>query len=267
MLDYVSSYGSSGYDSYDAYSGYDDYDEYGTTSPYYYSYSQPKNNSTIASTIAGVGLVTWIIIITFVILTIIGIWKAFVKAGYAGWESLIGGHNTFVRFEISGIKPYWIFLLLVPIVNIFILFWLNIEFAKSYGRSIGFGIGLTLLPGIFFPILGLGGSQYMGPAYYENNYNNAQQNYNNPQFDEQYNPRDNSQIVNNQDNATADMNQNNIQQDINNFNTSNQENNTNYVQDLNNNPISNDSGNVNNSDAIKQDNDNPINNNGDNNNI
>jgi hypothetical protein len=36
--------------------------------------------------------------------------------------------------------------------------------AKSFGKGVGFGIGLLLLPIIFFPILGFGSAQYQGPS-------------------------------------------------------------------------------------------------------
>src|SRR5574344_162515 len=170
MGDYISYSSQYDYDTYDAYSSY--------------SYSRPYTSSRytkqvpaegILGLIFGMGLIAWIITIAIFVLTVVGMWKAFVKARHAGWESLIGGHNMFVRFQDSGIKPYWFFLLFVPIANIIVLFWLNIEYAKSFGKGTGFGVGLTLLPYIFFPILGLGRAQYMGPAYHENYYGN--QNY------------------------------------------------------------------------------------------
>jgi hypothetical protein len=36
--------------------------------------------------------------------------------------------------------------------------------AKSFGKGVGFGIGLALLGIIFFPILGFGSAQYQGPS-------------------------------------------------------------------------------------------------------
>ena len=41
---------------------------------------------------------------------------------------------------------------------------LCIDLAKSFGKGVGFGIGLALLGIIFFPILGFGSAQYQGPA-------------------------------------------------------------------------------------------------------
>ena len=53
---------------------------------------------------------------------------------------------------------------LIPFVNFIVWIILCIDVAKSFGKGAGFGIGLLLLPIIFFPILGFGSAQYQGPA-------------------------------------------------------------------------------------------------------
>ena len=40
---------------------------------------------------------------------------------------------------------------------------LNIRLAKSFGKGVGFGIGLLFLEYIFIMILGFGSAQYIGP--------------------------------------------------------------------------------------------------------
>jgi len=52
----------------------------------------------------------------------------------------------------------------IPFVNFIIGIILCIDLAKSFGKGVGFGIGLILLGIIFFPILGFGSEQYQGPA-------------------------------------------------------------------------------------------------------
>jgi len=52
----------------------------------------------------------------------------------------------------------------IPFVNFIIGIILCIDLAKSFGKGVGFGIGLILLGIIFFPILGFGSAQYKGPA-------------------------------------------------------------------------------------------------------
>ena len=54
--------------------------------------------------------------------------------------------------------------MLIPFVNFIIAIILLIDLAKSFGKGVGFGIGLILLSVIFFPILGFGSAQYQGPT-------------------------------------------------------------------------------------------------------
>lgn len=123
------------------------------------------------ATIMGVVSTFLILIIAVVVLTIIGQWKAYQKAGRKGYESLIPYHRDWVQLQLAGLEGYLVFLQLlvcIPfigwIVYLGIQIWWDIELAKSYGRSSGFGVGLALLPCIFWPILGFGKAQYVGPA-------------------------------------------------------------------------------------------------------
>jgi hypothetical protein len=59
---------------------------------------------------------------------------------------------------------WWVILLLIPFINFIIGIILCIDLAKSFGKGLGFGIGLILLGVIFFPILGFGSAQYQGPS-------------------------------------------------------------------------------------------------------
>nr|WP_255651831.1 DUF5684 domain-containing protein [Corallococcus sp. AS-1-12] len=53
---------------------------------------------------------------------------------------------------------------LLPCVNFIALFIISIDMAKSFGKGVGFGIGLALLGPVFYAILGFGDAQYQGPA-------------------------------------------------------------------------------------------------------
>jgi hypothetical protein len=52
----------------------------------------------------------------------------------------------------------------IPFVNFIILIILSIDMAKSFGKGVGFGLGLAFLGFIFLPILGFGSAQYQGPS-------------------------------------------------------------------------------------------------------
>ena len=63
-----------------------------------------------------------------------------------------------------GRTKWWIVPFLIPLVNLIIFIILSIDVAKAFGKGAGFGIGLLLLPFIFYPILGFGSAQYQGGA-------------------------------------------------------------------------------------------------------
>jgi len=71
--------------------------------------------------------------------------------------------------QIVGRPAWWIILMLIPFVNIIVGIVLCIDMAKSFGKGIGFGIGLVFLGIIFLRILGFGSAQYQGAAAAEPN--------------------------------------------------------------------------------------------------
>lgn len=99
----------------------------------------------------------------FVIFMLVTGWVFFAKANQPGWASLIPIYNSLVWVQIGG-KPWWWFLILtfVPFVNIIIYFIVCLSIAENFGKSALFGLGLALLPFVFYPILAFGDAQYGG---------------------------------------------------------------------------------------------------------
>ena len=106
--------------------------------------------------------VVWIIYVAVLLLMIIGMWKVFSKAGQPGWAILIPIFNLYILCKVAGRPGWWLLLMLIPFVNVIIMIILDIDVARNFGKGVGFGIGLVLLPFIFFPILGFGSAQYQG---------------------------------------------------------------------------------------------------------
>ena len=90
-------------------------------------------------------------------------WKIFSKAGEPGWAAIIPIYNAIIFFKIIGKPWWWIFMYLIPIVNIVFAIWTVNMLSKSFGKDEGFTVGLILLGFIFIPILGYGSAQYQGP--------------------------------------------------------------------------------------------------------
>lgn len=58
---------------------------------------------------------------------------------------------------------WWVVLFFIPVVATVISIIVGIDVAKAFGKGTGFGVGLGLLGFIFYPILGFGSAQYLGP--------------------------------------------------------------------------------------------------------
>lgn len=105
------------------------------------------------------------------ILQIVAMWKLYVKAGQKGWKSIIPIYNLVILYRICGLTPWLLFLYLaswIPILGWIIILVLNIyqthQLSKSFGKDVGYTIGLIFLPTVFYLILGLGSSTYVGPG-------------------------------------------------------------------------------------------------------
>src|SRR5262249_49957910 len=86
--------------------------------------------------------------------------KVFVKARHARLGGALPIYNVIVLLRIASKPWWWIFLMIVPLVNIVILFLVSIDIAKNFGQGVGFGIGLALLAIVFYPILAFGDARY-----------------------------------------------------------------------------------------------------------
>lgn len=118
---------------------------------------------TSASSGAG-GVIFLIIALGIGIFYLAALWAIYAKAGKPGWACIIPIYSTIVLLQICG-RPWWWFLLMfIPVVNIVLGFIVLYDLSKSFGRGAGFLLGLIFLGFIFYPVLGFGGSRYVGPA-------------------------------------------------------------------------------------------------------
>jgi hypothetical protein len=101
---------------------------------------------------------------TILFLGIIPMWKVYAKAGKPGWGVLVPIYNMYLLCKISNRPGWWLLLMIIPLVNIIIIFIIYIDLAKVFGKGTGFGIGLIFLSFIFVPILGYGSAQYVGAS-------------------------------------------------------------------------------------------------------
>ncbi len=107
---------------------------------------------------AGVGGLLVQVVLT--VLMIAALWKVFTKAGEPGWAAIVPIYNFFVMLKIAGKPAWWIVLMFIPIANFIVLILVAMSIAKNFNKSGGFGIGLALLPIVFYPLLAFGDAQF-----------------------------------------------------------------------------------------------------------
>ena len=110
------------------------------------------------------GLVFGIFVLAILVLVIAGYWKMLEKAGQPGWGAIVPIYNSYLLCKIAGRPGWWVILLFVPYISF--IFWIivMVDVAKSFGKGIGFAVGMILLSAIFIPILGFGDAEYLGPS-------------------------------------------------------------------------------------------------------
>ena len=117
-----------------------------------------------AAAATGILTVYSVIVLVIAVISLVGMWKIFVKAGKPGWGAIIPFYNTYCLFEMS-FGTGWLFLLtFVPCVNAVILIIMWIKLAQAFGKGAAFGVGILFFPFIFLPMLGFGAAQFEGPS-------------------------------------------------------------------------------------------------------
>lgn len=84
-------------------------------------------------------------------------WIIFKKAGKHGFAAIIPIYSEIIYFKVCKISPWVILFVLLPVIGWLILGILKIvsrfELSFNFGKKVGFGVGLWLLPVIFESIL------------------------------------------------------------------------------------------------------------------
>lgn len=128
--------------------------------------------------------------IVYCVLTFMGYWKMFKKAGEPGWKSIVPIYDTYTAYKmtwktsyfwiiflvgvISSITSYyaglttvkgmWYWLGFVVSVVLIVLHWMTASrMSKAFGKGFGITLGLFLFKPIFVIILGFGSAEYKGP--------------------------------------------------------------------------------------------------------
>ena len=102
-----------------------------------------------------------ILTIIFFILSVIGMWAIFEKAGQPGWKMLIPFYNLYVWLKIIKKPVWWYIFLLIPFINVFVVLLMIVEVVKCFGK---YGLGAqalsVLFPFAYLPYLGFSKQEY-----------------------------------------------------------------------------------------------------------
>jgi hypothetical protein len=126
-----------------------------------------------------VGVCLTIIPLTLALITVIGVWKLFEKAGQPGWAALVPIYNDYVRVQMTGLPMQWfyyvaicyglIFFLaglggLAPLILLVLNFFMLRPFLRAFGQSDDLvnAVLYLLFPFIMYPRLGFGNASYTG---------------------------------------------------------------------------------------------------------
>ena len=127
----------------------------------YNDYPTAGYNSNVNQFIA-LKIIIPVVLIILLIIVLISIMKVFKKANRNGVSALIPFYNLVVLLEMCNLPKMYFVFLLIPIVNLIFFYKVFQVLAKLFKKEKGFGIGLFLLPVIYFPILGYSKSEYVG---------------------------------------------------------------------------------------------------------
>ena len=140
----------------------------------------------LAAVLAGSMLIIMVVALVWAVLMVVANWMIFSKADEGGWKALIPIYTQYIMYKISWSPVMFAVVMILSLVSGFLSssdnsilaivsmvaslasavingIILNIKLARSFGRGVGFILGLIFLNPIFMLILAFGSSQYQGP--------------------------------------------------------------------------------------------------------
>ncbi len=145
-------------------------------------------DSNVLAALMGVLAIVGVILLIWLVINIVSLWRIFTKAGEAGWKSIIPIYNSYVQYSITwNTKIFWVNIglsivstivsviqngnssmiltlisTIISIASTVIFIIASHKLSKAFGHGVGFTVGLVLLNPIFMLILAFGSSEYEG---------------------------------------------------------------------------------------------------------
>lgn len=105
----------------------------------------------------------WILLFALLLVHIIFLPKLLKKAGQTSWYGYVPGLNYWAWLKAIGRPWYWLFLLIIPGVNLLMLVIMQVELGIAYNqRSTAEQWKIGVLPWLFIPSLSMSDATYVG---------------------------------------------------------------------------------------------------------
>lgn len=122
--------------------------------------------STFGADSAVPGALGVLVYLAFIVVFIMAGWKVYEKAGEPGWKSIVPFYNSYTLFRIAGRNGWGFLLMLIPLVNIVVLFMVMIDLGKHFGKSALWSVFLLVFFSLIgWLILGFGDDEYVGTKH------------------------------------------------------------------------------------------------------
>jgi len=125
--------------------------------------------SGLLAMIVGLFMAIMVFALIIAVIMIIAQWKIYTKAGKPGWAAIVPIYSQIVLLEICDIPTWQVLFYFIPIANVYIYFVSQIELAKKFGKTAGYGVAMVFFGVILLPVLAFGHSQYQGSGTNTNN--------------------------------------------------------------------------------------------------
>ena len=81
-----------------------------------------------------------------------------VDSSIPNWAAFVPFYNLYLLVtKVARKEPVWCLIALIPIVGMVLI---SLEVAKKFDKDQNFGIGMGLLPFVFYPMLGMSQARY-----------------------------------------------------------------------------------------------------------
>ena len=102
----------------------------------------------------------FIITVIFLIIMLVSCFRIFEKAKIDGYKVLIPFYNLYLFVKIADLPIFFVPILLIPIINVFIFWYISFRIGERFGKNIIFNLGMCVVPFVFYPILAFSNNLY-----------------------------------------------------------------------------------------------------------